>query len=370
MRKPADPVTAAERTARVGALLQQAADAPYRFDFFQLLRTLDALHPDKPRLGTARRPIDEPVRLGQTTDLAFAPSGLADVLLHDDRGGKPRIKVHFFGLFGPNGPLPLHLTAYARERRLHVKGKRPDGKMVSDDTLERFADLFHHRLLLLFYRAWAQAQPTANLDRPKDDRFADFIGTLIGSGGAAWRERDAAPDHARLAFAGLLARQVRNADGLARLLSSFLGMPVRVESFVGRWMPLPEAERSRIGRRAATRRQSTNKLGASAVLGRTVFDRQHHIRLHIGPLRLADFEELLPVGRALPAVQALVQQYIGLEFGWDLRLELDKNELPPCRLGTRATAGRGSRLGWTTWLGRPPGQRPAALHLVANPLHS
>lgn len=365
MRQPADPVIRAERAAR---LLQDAAAQPHRHDFFQLMRSLDALFADKPRLGTARRPADEPVRLGQTTDLAFAPSALADVLLHDDRGGKPRIKVHFFGLFGPNGPLPLHLTAYARERRLNVKAKRADGKTVSDDTFERFADLFHHRLLLLFYRAWAQAQPAASLDRPQEDRFADFIGALIGTGGAAWRGRDAAPDHARLHAAGLLARQVRHADGLAELLGGFLGMPVRVEPFVGRWMPLPEAERSRIGQRRASRRLSTAQLGASAVLGRAVFDRQHHIRLHIGPLRLAAFEDLLPPGRALPAVRALVQQYLGLEFGWALRLELDKTELPPCRLGPGTD--RGNRLGWTTWLGRPPQGKPAVLDLVGNRLQS
>lgn len=353
MRQPSDPVSADARRARAARLLQDAAAQPQGHDFYQLMRSLDALFADKPRLGTARRPADEPLRMGQPAELAFAANPLAGVRLQA-RGGRPRIEVNFFGLFGPNGPLPLHMTAYARERRLH-KG---------DETIERFADLFHHRLLLLFYRAWAQAQPTASLDRPQEDRFADFIGALIGSGGAAWRDRDAAPDHARLHAAGLLARQVRHADGLAELLGGFLGMPVRVEPFVGRWMPLPEAERSRIGRRRASRRLSTAQLGTSAVLGRAVFDRQHHIRLHIGPLRLAAFEDLLPAGRALPAVRALVQQYLGLEFGWDLRLELDKEELPPCRLG------QASRLGWTTWLGRPPPGRPATLDLVGNRLHS
>ena len=331
-------------------VLREMSQAPHRHDFFQALRLIEALQADKPRLGQARRPVDEAVRLGQATDLSFAGSSISRVDLAD-RSGRPRVEVRFFGLFGPNGPLPLHLTAYARERRMHK----------ADETFGRFADWFHHRLLLLFYRAWSQAQPAASLDRPKEDRFAAYVGSLIGHGSAETQQRDAAPDHARLAFAGLLSRQVRNADGLAQLLSGFLGMQVRVEQFVGRWMPLPEAERTRIGRRGSSRRMSTAQLGASAVLGRAVFDRQHHFRIHIGPLTLTAFEALLPVGRALPALQALVRQYLGLEFGWDLRLVLQPEQRPACQLG------RLGRLGWTTWLGAPRDGAAPALTLVPNP---
>ena len=144
-----------------------------------------------------------------------------------------------FGLFGPNGPLPLHLTEYARERQLHH----------GDQTLARFADLFHHRMLLLFYRAWAQAQPTVSLDRPRDDRFADFVGALIGIGSPALHARDAVHDHAKLHFAGLLTRQVRSAEGLEALLSGWLRRAVRVEQFAGAWLPLQDTERSRLGGR-------------------------------------------------------------------------------------------------------------------------
>jgi len=350
MRDAADPVSddtaPAAAADRAAELLRRIAAEPHRWDYYNAMRHLEAAFADRPRLGAARRPADEAVRLGQAPDLSFAPASIARVDLAD-RGGKPRLEVRFFGLFGPNGPLPLHLTSYARERLLHHH----------DETFARFADLFHHRLLLLFYRAWAQAQPTASLDRKGEDRFADFVGSLVGSGGSAWQGRDAAPDHARLAFAGLFTRQARNADGLARLLSGYLGRPARVEQFVGRWMPLPDAERSRIGRKGASRRMSTAQLGTSTVLGRAVFDRQHHFRVHVGPLNLATFESLLPTGSALPPLQALVRQYVGDEFGWDLRLELDAPEVPPTR------PGRQGRLGWTSWLGKRRDPGPAALNL-------
>jgi type VI secretion system protein ImpH len=333
--KPADPV-------------QRLAQAPYRWDFFQALRAIDAFHADKPRLGTARRPSDEAIRLSQAADMGFAPSALSAVDLNY-RPGLPRVEVRFFGLFGPNGPLPLHMTGYARERLLH-KG---------DATLLRFADTFHHRLLLLFYRAWAQAQPAASMDRPEEDRFADFVGSLIGVGGPEWRNRDAAPVHAKLFFAGLMSRQVRNADGLQALVAGYLRVPVRVESFVGRWMRLLPQERTRLGGRFASRRASSAQLGSSAVLGGAVFDRQHHFRLHLGPLDDTTFESLLPTGTALPALKALVDHYVGHEFGWDLRLEMHTELRPPCKLG------RQGRLGWTSWLGQP--RKARAPFLILNP---
>ena len=331
----------------------EIAKAPHRWDFFHALRCIDARHPDMPRLGMARRPADEVVRLGQVAEMIFAPSAIASARAAE--GAAPaRIDVRFFGLFGPNGPLPLHLTAYARERILH-KG---------DHTLQAFADLFHHRLLLLFYRAWAQAQPAVSVDRPQDDRFAELVGSLIGIGGPAWRGRDAVPAHAKLFFAGLLSRQTRDADGLQALLEGYLRVPVRVEPFVGRWMRLLPEERSRIGRKRASRRSSTVQLGVSAVLGGAVFDRQHHFRLHIGPLDAATFDSLLPTGSALPALQALVMHYLGQELGWDLQLELRPADRPHCRLGTHG------RLGWTTWIGPlRPGERPR-LRLSAQELTS
>lgn len=316
--------------------LAAMADAPWSFDYFHALRRIDARQPGKPRLGTARRPADEPLRLGQAPEMSFAPASLHAVLPPAE-GRLPRVEVRFFGLFGPNGPLPLHLTEYARNRALHH----------ADPTLVRFADIFHHRMLLLFYRAWAQAQPVVGRDRPDDDSFADIVGSLIGVGIPALRGRDPMADEVKLHFAGLLSRQVRNADGLSHLLSGYLGRPVQVEQFAGHWMPLQADERSRLGRVLGGRENTSARLGAGAVLGRMLWDRQHGIRLHIGPLDRRTFNSLLPDGKALPAVMALVKQYIGDEFDWDLVLGHVAEQVEPSRLG------RHTRLGWTSWVGRP-----------------
>ena len=346
------PVPARPRQDPVEAI----GRAPWKHDFFHALRWIDASHPDKPLLGTARRPLDEPVRLGQVADLSFAPSALHRVA-PATAYSKARIEVRFFGFFGPNGPLPFHLTEYARERALHH----------GDSSFVRFADMFHHRLLLMFYRAWAQAQPLVALDRPGDDRFSAYVGSLIGEAGrsgsahtgaaAAPAKRAALSAHATLHFAGLLSRQVRNADGLATILSIYLGRTVRVEQFVGRWLELAPAERSRLGGVSLRRRDPSMQLGSGLALGKTVWDRQHNFRIHVDSLDAATFDSLLPGGKELPAVEALVAQYVGIEFAWDLQLQLPAEQVKPCLLG------RAVQLGWTACIGSRPRSNPMTLHL-------
>lgn len=354
MRNAADTVNAGPtppderhpvRPDRLQALFASIAAAPWRWNYFQVLRLLDCLNPGLPRLGQARRPADEPVRLGQEPALDFAPASLAR-LVPGHGALPPRISVRFFGLFGPNGPLPLHLSEYARNRLLHA----------GDASLARFADLIHHRFLSLFYRAWAQAQPCVSLDRPEQDRFARYVGALCGLGLDSLRGRDALPDPAKLHHAAGLSRQVRNAEGLAGLLSDCLGLPVAVEPFVGHWMDLRERDCLRLGHRG--------QLGRDTLLGRRIWDRQHKFRLQLGPLSLPDYGQLLPQTSGLALLAAAVRNYVGLEYDWDLRLLLKADCVP------RLVLGGAQRLGYSSWLGRRHSPLAAGDLVLAAPSHT
>lgn len=309
----------------IGALKRE----PYRFGFFALLRRIESLNRAKPRLGTAPRPGLDPVRLGQEPDLVFPPATLAgcEPSVVD---GIPLLLVRFLGLFGPHGPLPLHLTEYARDRV----------RNVGDRTLARFADIFHHRMLCLYYRAWANSQPTVSYDRPETDRFAFYVGSLFGLGTDTLRHRDPLPDHAKLYYAGHFGGQTRHADGLVAILRGFFGVRVRVDEFVGEWMPIAEREQTRLGLSAAT-----GSLGCSAVVGARVWGCQHRFRIVLGPLGLAEYTSFLPGGAELARLTATVRNYAGDELAWDVRLMLRRAEVPAL------TIDGGARLGWTTWLG-------------------
>jgi type VI secretion system protein ImpH len=315
------------RETDIVAMFTALAQEPYRYDFYQTLRRLECLHDVKPRWGEALRPVDEPVRLGQDPELTFAPAPLSSFEM---RGGRaPRLQVRLFGLCGPNGPLPLHITEYARERL----------RAAGDPTLSRFLDIFHHRFLALFYRAWAQAQPHVNHDRPAADRFAMYVGSFVGMASPMSRDRDTLPDLARFFHVGTLIRQVRNGEGLRQIIEHFFRIPVRIEEYVGHWLPLAVGERTYLSSGRAT-------LGSGAVVGGRVWDRQHKFRIHLGPLTLAQYESFLPGGRRLEKLVDWVRTYFCFELDWDVRLLLKKDEVPSLRLGGR------QRLGWTTWLGR------------------
>ena len=312
--------------------LSSLAAAPYQYDFYQVLRRLECFYDDKPRLGRALRPIDEPVRLGQDPDLSFAPAPLAAC---DVRARPPRVQVRLFGLLGPNGPLPLHITEYARERL----------RNAGDPTLSRFLDVFHHRFLSFLYQAWAQAQPHVNLDRPESDRFAVYVGAFLGASPTSLRHRDGVPDEAKFFHVGTLVRSVRNAEGLAAILRQFFDVPVAIEEFVGHWLALAQSERTCLGREDAV-------LGSGAVLGESVWDRQSKFRVRLGPLRFVEYASFLPGQDALAEMVDWVRLYLGFELDWDLRLVLRRDEVPRLQLkGGQAAPGAQGRLGWTTWLG-------------------
>jgi type VI secretion system protein ImpH len=256
-------------------LLEQLQETAYAFDFYQALRRLDCTFPDKPPTGQSSRAVDDPVRIGQEASMAFAPATLQSVEMREDL--PPRMIQRFFGLLGPQGPLPLHLTDYIRDRlRNH-----------DDKTLLAFLDVFHHRMITLFYRAWARVRPTVSFDQPAWDRFSDYAGSLFGLGMASLLNRDSLPDLPKRHFTGLMSCQTRHADGLLAILKGYFNLPVQVDEFVGQWVELPANCRCLLG-------LSSSKLGVDTTVGSHIWDCQQKFRVVLGPLSLEEYYRMLP----------------------------------------------------------------------------
>jgi type VI secretion system protein ImpH len=323
----ADP---GRKTARDLTTLAEELEAePHAFDYYSALRRIECLYQERPRLGTSKRPVDEPIRLAQEPALTFESASLTG--FEPGMDGQPhRLLVRLLGLLGPNGPLPLHFTEYAKRRQ----------RDYGDRTFAGFLDIFHHRMLSLFYRAWANNEPTISYDRPAADRFGDYVGSLAGLGMAELQKRDAIADQTKFYYCGRLSCQTRCAEGLQAVLTDFFNVPAGVEEFVGEWMDLPQQHICRLGMDRAN-----GKLGESVVAGVKIWSGQHKFRIHLGPLGVEQYESFLPSGECIGRLVPLVRNYIGDELAWDVRLILKKKEVPSVRLNGA------SRLGWTSWMG-------------------
>jgi type VI secretion system protein ImpH len=339
-RDPLDPQAALAQAQALSALWAAVQAEPWAHDFFALLRRIDALRPQHPRTGQASRPSQEALRLGQAPELDFAPAALTSLELRSAL--PPRLAVRFFGLLGPQGPMPLHFTEYVRERA-HQHG---------DPTWVHFLNLFHHRLLSLFYRAWAQAQPTVHQDRG-DDRYGVWLASATGLP----RDVPGLPPPALAFHAGQLSSRTRHPEAMCKVLRQHFDVPVALQQHIGQWLPIAAADHSRLGH-APNRNERTTvaaaRLGRSANAGNKVWDRQYKFRLQLGPMSLAQYRHYLPGGSAFAPLLQWVQLLASPELRWDLQLRLRPQERPEPRLGRRV------QLGLTAWLGRKAAHGAAA----------
>ncbi len=308
------------------SFLRVAAEQVRRWGLFPLLRGMEARAHGLPRIGRARLPSQNIADLAQTPALGFADSTLDEVTI---AAGRARISGSWFGLMGPMGPLPTHLTEFAFYERRYAK-QRPFG---------RFLDLIAGRSLQFFYRAWADSQPVTMIDRPGEDRFADYVAALSGARQGAAAEA-AFPANARLHYAALFASR-RSASAIEDGLAHLLGQPVRVLEYQPRWRALEPEDCTRLGR------APFNRLGGNAMLGTRACTASDAFRVVVRARSARDYRSLLPTGKrfaiAMEALNALAPSHLE----WDLQLEIAAADAAPARLdGTAA-------LGWSSWMRRP-----------------
>jgi type VI secretion system protein ImpH len=327
---------------------------PQRFDFFQAVRLLERLAHARSGEEAQRmwRPIGqdwperESVRFRVLPALSFPASAIREIRQPagpDADSLPPEMVVTFLGLTGPSGVLPPHYTALLIER---VRQR--------DFALRDFLDLFHHRLLSLFYRAWAKYRLPFAYEQARCDPAAEgsdpctwSLACLVGLGTAGLGGRLAVDDEAFLYYGGHFAHRPRAADSLERLLADYFGLAVRLEQFHGQWLHLREEDCTRMAEPGFPLGRNA-ELGMNVVAGRRVWDVQSKFRLRLGPLTYEQFQSLMPDGSAFRKLCHLTRCYVGLELDFDVQPVLQRSAVPRCRL-----AGSGperSRLGWDTWV--------------------
>jgi len=333
------------------ALMQALSTEPWRFDFFQAVRLLECLHDSAPRVGRSKMLREDTVRFGQLLSLACAPSSLA---APQNERRPQKITVEFTGLTGPHGPMPLRLTEFIRNRLRGIQD--PDAPQFESDsseksgsiapkdsTLAEFLDLFHHRMIALFYRAWAVAQKSVDFDRAEDRSFAEWTASLAGLGLPELDGQDSIPTWEKLPFTGHLACQTRHPGGLEGILKATFSTPAKIYSFTGHWINLPEQERCKLGDR-----NRPGTLGRSCVVGTRMWDRNLKFTVHLGPISLQQFSAFLPGSACHRRLHDWIDFYTSKQYYWKAVILLKKEEVPKICLG------RCGQLGYNSWLGSLP----------------
>jgi type VI secretion system protein ImpH len=328
LRSPSDDLTALYADAEANAS---------RWEFFALVRSIEQLTPDAPRIGTALDPGDEPVDLAHEPSMSFPRSTVAGF---DNDRRRPRLRSYHLGLTGPGGPMPTHITEMAMFERA-AKGSKPLGD---------FFDMVSARMLQGFYRAWASGDPCAQADRPADDDFAGYLGAVSGAAslrfvsGAERGQSDAGGfgDWRRLAYGGHLSG-LRSAAAVGDLLGHVLERPVAVDETVGRWRQIPKDARTRIGRRG-----QHHQLGLGATLGGRFFAVEWDVALRVRARSMEDLARLLPGGEINALLVEAAEAVLPDHVDWHARIEVDEVRVDAARIGRRL--GNGPRLGMTAWV--------------------
>lgn len=314
------------------------------FEFFEAVRQLERMRPGATPVGHSVDPATEPVRFSAHPSIAFPPGEIHSLELDGD--GPARMSVNFMGLTGPVGVLPYHYTLLVRERAL-----------ARDTALREFFDLFHHRLISLFYRAWEKHRFAVAYEKGEDrlrGHLLDLAGVGLDRQQAALRvSRDTAAF-----YAALTVGQLRSAAALQRLLRDFFDAPVTVEQFVGAWYPVSRASQCELGDDEAL----SSQLGTGALVGDEVWNQQARVRVRVGPLPRSRYDQFLPGGSAHQPLRDLLHFFGQDEFDFELQLVLARDDVPGLVLGEDEPV---QPLGWCTWLRCVPFSRDADETILA-----
>lgn len=307
--------------------------------FFAAMRTLQSA--SRSLVGRDTRPAKEPVRLRAEAALSYPSTELARSTT--DADGRVTLEVTFLGLFGPSGALPQHYTQTVIDRSRH-----------KDYALKEFLDLFNHRWLSLFYRAWEKHDYAAAFQTSQslgqEDTLTHILWCLIGLGTGGLRGRLRLEERSLLYYVGLLSDRRSRQSALANMLADWFRITVEVKQFQGQWIRLPPSDRSCV-QRVTLGWNSNNRLGIDAVAGDRVWDVENRFRIRIGSLNAEEFNSFSPRGSRLPALHALTRTYVGPQLEFDVQVVVHRSEVPVIKLGSEDGC---CSLGWNTWLGDWP----------------
>lgn len=325
------PDTGVEESAIAYELQQDACS----FEFFQAVALLQRLRDDLRPVGGFSNPDDEAVRFRTNPHLGFPASEIQDLQISAD--SRAEMMVNFMGLTGPMGVLP-HTYSELILERLRAKDKGPAA----------FFDIFNHRAISLFYRAWQRCRFAVNYGVRSRDFFSQYLRDILGLGTEGLSDRQDVDDEALMHYVSLLVSQTRSAVALEQVVSDYFEVPVEVQQFTGAFYSIDKETQCSMDERDGM----STQLGSGAVVGDAIWDRQGSARIRIGPLSLSRYNDFLPGGSAYKQLRAITRFFCNDCVDFEIQLVLDRTHVPPIELDLNSRTP--ARLGWVSWAKTAP----------------
>jgi type VI secretion system protein ImpH len=305
------------------------------FEFFQAVSVLQRLRETMRPVGGFSSPEDEAVHFYVNQRLGFPASEIQHLEVSDNAPAK--MMVNFMGLTGPMGVLPYAYSELMLERA-----------RAKDHSLASFFDIFNHRAISLFHRAWQRARFPVTYSAGNRDLFSQYLLDLLGLGTAGLRDRQEIEDEALMHYISLIAMQSRSAVALEQVLTDYFDVPVDVQQFTGAWYGLDRSTQCEMNEKESVSIQ----IGSGAMVGDAVWDRQGRVRIRIGPLSMERYYDFLPQGSAHEALRAITRFFSNDCLDFEVQLVLERSQVPTIELDLNAS--HPARLGWVSWAKTAP----------------
>lgn len=325
---------------KTSALKQKIEASPWRFDFFQLVRLLEAENSKNAlsEVGDFTPASSEPLKFKTNPQLNFEPAPVKSVS-KSKNSAHTKIETNFWGLNGSSGILPFHYSELIIQRIRH-----------NDHALKDFLDIFNHRSISLFYKAWLKHRPwlkQANKDRVYSkfnvNKHEELLKGLTGLS----NEKNASfnkPKGAWLNYAGFGASRICSASLLKYAVQHHFGLNIRINEFKGQWEHLPLDVRSQLGNRKSL--GINNILGVNTLIGSRCWNAQNRFEIKIIDIEYTQFMTFAPGSEKLNALYQLIKFKVGTELDFDLTLKVQKKKLHPAKF----SASSPPQLGWNSRL--------------------
>ena len=327
----------------------------WEFDFFQAAWLLERHAENRVPVGD-RGPVGhEPIRFRPDVSLGFAPTDVRRITEFQDSISDEtfhQVDVTFLGLYGVSTPLPLHYAVDILRWVEQAAGPPEDeGHVDAGSAATRepkygsapardFLDIFHHRVISLFYRSWLKYRYDRSFGLPDRNVITDYLLWLIGCPPGCDESVLGVSPIRMLRYAGALTQRPRAAATLeGTLLDYWQEFPVELEQCVGRWVPIAPGDLNRMGAANST-------LGGDLTVGEQVYDLSGAFNIAVGPVDWTTYLSFLPDGSRFSQTRALVNLYCMDPLNFTIEIKLRAGEVPEMRLSSDDQA---SRLGYTSW---------------------